>query len=81
MSRRPDYCPIGNQPCQSLCETPCGKRSQLTEEALEAAAKELARCMDYPWAEMPTQGRIAMRKHAQAVIDAAFGPTKGVDHD
>ena len=20
---RPDYCPIGNQPCQSLCDTPC----------------------------------------------------------
>lgn len=26
MSRRPDYCPIGNEPCQSLCETPCGSR-------------------------------------------------------
>ena len=23
MSRRPDYCPIGNEPCQSLCDTPC----------------------------------------------------------
>lgn len=20
---RPDYCPIGNQPCQSLCDKPC----------------------------------------------------------
>jgi len=21
---RPDYCPIGGEPCQSLCDTPCG---------------------------------------------------------
>ena len=20
---RPDYCPIGNEPCQSLCDEPC----------------------------------------------------------
>ena len=20
---RPDYCPVGNEPCQSLCGTPC----------------------------------------------------------
>jgi len=20
---RPDYCPVGNEPCQSLCDTPC----------------------------------------------------------
>jgi|GEM_PF-2936314 len=20
---RPDYCPIGGEPCQSLCDTPC----------------------------------------------------------
>lgn len=21
---RPDYCPVGNEPCQSLCDVPCG---------------------------------------------------------
>lgn len=57
MSRRPDYCPIGNEPCQNLCETPCGTRKTMTEEQIEAAAKVLAKCMDYPWAEMPTQGQ------------------------
>lgn len=32
MSKRGDYCPIGNEPCQSLCDTPCGsfKRVRLT---------------------------------------------------
>jgi hypothetical protein len=32
---RPDYCPIGNQPCQSLCDEPCTttpKRQPLTHE-------------------------------------------------
>lgn len=23
---RPDYCPLVNEPCQSLCDTPCKKR-------------------------------------------------------
>lgn len=38
---------------------------------LEAAAKKLAACMDYPWEHMPEQGRASMREHAKAVIDAA----------
>lgn len=39
MSRRPDYCPIGNEPCQSLCETPCGTKAHkpLTPKQIKAA--------------------------------------------
>lgn len=22
---RPDYCPMANEPCQSMCDTPCSK--------------------------------------------------------
>jgi hypothetical protein len=36
---RPDYCPIGNQPCQSLCDTPCTvppKRKPLTDKQILA---------------------------------------------
>lgn len=40
---------------------------------LEAAAKKLAACMDYPWEHMPEQGRASMREHATAVISAALG--------
>lgn len=35
---RPDYCPIGNEPCQSLCHTPCTvppKRKPLTDEQIK----------------------------------------------
>lgn len=39
---------------------------------IEAAAQKMAECMDYPWAHMPEQGRLHMRKYAQAVIDAAL---------
>ena len=34
---RPDYCPIGGEPCQSLCDTPCTrtpKRKPLTDKQL-----------------------------------------------
>ncbi|CAB3812137.1 hypothetical protein [Achromobacter denitrificans] len=44
---------------------------------IEAAAKKMAECMDYPWAHMPEQGRTHMRKYAQAVIDAAIAAQQG----
>lgn len=39
---------------------------------MEAAAKTLASCMDYPWEHMPEQGKEAMRKYAAEIIEAAF---------
>lgn len=38
---------------------------------IDAAAKALAQCMDYPWDFMPVQGRKAMYEHAKSVIGAA----------
>lgn len=43
---------------------------------IEAAAKTMAECMDYPWAHMPEQGREQMRLHAQSVIRAALSATQ-----
>ena len=54
-------------------------REQLTEVQINAAGKKMAECMDYPWGHMPEQGRAEMRKHAQAVIEAAHG-IKGGQH-
>ena len=48
----------------------------LTEEQIDKAATKLAECMDYPWAQMPEQGKLEMRNHAKAVIEAS-GITKG----
>lgn len=62
---------------QALCiATPQPTQAQagavpLTDEQVDAAAKKLAECMDYPWDHMPEQGRAEMRKHAQAVLSAA----------
>lgn len=42
------------------------------EMDVEAAAKRLADCMDYPWERMPEKGRNAMREHAKSIIEAAF---------
>jgi len=44
---------------------------------IEAAAKAMAECMDYPWAHMPEQGRATMREHAQTVIRAASQQQEG----
>ena len=47
---RPDYCPIGNQPCQSLCDEPCTttpKRQPLTDKQIEAVMNA---CLnDWDW--------------------------------
>jgi hypothetical protein len=48
----------------------------LTDEQIDKAATKLAECMDYPWAQMPEQGKMEMRNHAKAVIEAS-GITKG----
>lgn len=45
---------------------------KLNPEQIEAAAKTIAQCMDYPWEHMPEQGRATMRKHAQAVLFAGL---------
>lgn len=50
-------------------------RGPLSVAKIEAAAKALSACMDYPWAYMPEKGRQSMRKHAAAVIAAANGIT------
>lgn len=42
---------------------------------IEAAAKEIADCFDYPWSYMPEEGKENIRKNARRVIDAAL--TKG----
>lgn len=30
MSHRQDYCPVGNVPCQSMCDTPCKSRKPIS---------------------------------------------------
>lgn len=35
---RPDYCPIGEEPCQSLCDTPCSTAAErrIVDDAFRA---------------------------------------------
>ena len=56
--------------------TPPAAPVPLRDEQIEKAATKLAECMDYPWAQMPEQGKLEMRNHAKAVIEAS-GITKG----
>jgi hypothetical protein len=49
---RPDYCPIGNEPCQSLCDTPCSTKQKYTTDAMkvrQAVAQALAQSEPVAW--------------------------------
>ena len=35
--RRPDECPIGGEPCQSLCDTPCTTSLEIADWRADAA--------------------------------------------
>lgn len=61
----------GRQPLYT--NQPERKPMELYEDQLEAAAKQLAECMDYPWEHMPAKGRMEMRNHAAKIIEAAYG--------
>ncbi|CAB3909771.1 hypothetical protein LMG26842_05807 [Achromobacter dolens] len=76
---------VGNiltaQPCPD-CAAPgvsTVEDAQAPEFDLEAAAKALAECMDYPWEWMSEKGRAQMRMNAQAVIDAAIAAQRKGD--
>ena len=65
-----------NIPCE--CTAPPAAQRQwvgLTDEQVDKAAMKLAECMDYPWTQMPEQGKQSMRIHAKAVIEATHGIT------
>ncbi len=62
----------GRKPPFWLRPAPAAGDARLPDINVEAAAKALAECMDYPWAHMPEQGRAHMREHAQSVIRAGL---------
>lgn len=45
---RPDHCPLGDVPCQSMCETPCKSRKPLTRSQINKASgdAQIAFCLD-----------------------------------
>lgn len=43
MINRQDYCPIGGEPCQSMCEQKCTVRKPLTDEQLAQIIASIAK--------------------------------------
>ena len=74
---RPDYCPIGGEPCQSLCDTPCTRTPHRTEQEPVAwklvptkPTEEMLKAMD----ECSTEGydERLYAGHAASVYMAAW---------
>ena len=64
---RPDYCPIGGEPCQSLCDTPCKKHKRISNfEAADAFVTEPF--VDDVFAAYQQGIRFAERYHGIAAI-------------
>lgn len=70
--RRADYCPIGNEPCQSLCETPCGSRKFTDAEVdkhLDAVLKASGSALrHYTLPKSLADMRAAMRRAMNAYL-------------
>ena len=51
--------------------------AQWTEQQIDAVARTLSECMDYPWQGMTAQGKQQMRAHARTILSAAIAAAKG----
>ena len=65
---RPDYCPIGGQPCQSLCDTPC----TTTPQRLPLTDEEIDRLWSQSLADTEGETWLPLHEFARA-IEAAHG--------
>jgi hypothetical protein len=51
---RPDYCPVGNEPCQSMCDEPCswsGSKRRNEDDALIRQMLEALEGVHNSWDE------------------------------
>lgn len=69
-AKRPEYPVVYEVPLYTF---PPAQRKPLTDEQFDKAGMKLAECMDYPWEQMPEEGKRNMRDHAKAIIEAAHG--------
>lgn len=46
---RPDYCPVGNEPCQSMCDEPCSWSGSKRRREDDALIQQLVEALEnYP---------------------------------
>lgn len=44
---RPDYCPVGNEPCQSMCDEPCSWSGSKRRREDDALIQQLVEALEY----------------------------------
>lgn len=77
MTTRPGYCPIGGEPCQSLCEVPCRSGNLLTDAQISSACRSFRR--DFHKLDGPNKAQLmddARRWERAFAIETARGITK-----
>ena len=54
---RPDYCPVGNEPCQSMCDEPCSWSGSKRRREDDALIQQLVEALeDFDDAGPPGEG-------------------------
>ncbi len=70
---RPDHCPIGGEPCQSLCDTPCGAPAVTDAEVdqhLDAVLKASGSALRYYTTQKTLDDMRAAMRRAMAAARA-----------
>lgn len=79
---RPDYCPVGNEPCQSLCDEPCTRTPQRTWVGLAAEDRLQGEEHMKPWSieeceayakQLKDKTRANTAEHAAQAIEYLLG--------
>ena len=75
---RPDYCPVGGEPCQSLCDVPCTTNSEmkrlrkLAQAVLDTRSEEAKACLTMQNAEENfSDAKPEIAKYERAMLAAS----------
>ncbi|GEM_PF-6745719 len=56
---RPDYCPVGNEPCQSMCDEPCSWQGSKRKREDESLIRQMLEALEksQPYVDAASNGK------------------------
>ena len=67
---RPDYCPVGNEPCQSMCDEPCSWSGSKRRREDDALIQQLVDALETVDGSMPFPVERQVLKVARARLES-----------